>query len=317
MRKLKYIVIIALSVLFTNCKSNKETTDEEASKATTPVTVTSVQITSIGEAITLNAVSAFHQKNMVKATVGGYIEKVFVKIGDIVPAGKVLYTLKTKEADALGNMAVKDSTFHFKGMMVIKAPSSGIITELTKTSNDYVADGEQLCVISQQNSFVFELSVPFEQNKYVHVGQSCSLLLPDSTFVVGTINSKLATVDAVAQTQVYVIKPNANRYLPENLVATVEITKNGKQHAQVVDKNCVLTNETVDSFWVMKLINDSTAVKVPIVKGISTDTRVEILLPKFGKEDRLLNSGNYGLPDTAYVKITPNPPAGGAFKTNQ
>jgi len=304
MRKHKYIVFIVLLAFFTNCKNSKETVNEEVSRATTPVTVTSIQVAPIGEAITLNAVSVFHQKNSVKATTGGYIEKVFVKIGDIVPAGKILYSLKTKEADALGSIAGKDSTFHFKGLMVVKAPSAGIITELNKSANDYVADGEQLCVISQQNSFVFELSVPFEQNKYVHVGQNCSLLLPDSTFVTGTINSKLATVDAVAQTQVYVIKPNNDRYLPENLVATVEIIKNGKQHAQVVDKNCVLTNETVDSFWVMKLINDSTAVKVPIVKGISTDTRVEILSPKFGKDDRLLNSGNYGLPDTAFVKIT-------------
>jgi hypothetical protein len=69
----------------------------------------------------------------------------------------------------------------------------------------------------------------------------------------------------------------------------------------------VLTNETVDNFWVMKLINDSTAVKVPIVKGISTDTHVEILSPKFAKDDKLVNSGNYGLPDTTYVKITQNP----------
>jgi hypothetical protein len=57
----------------------------------------------------------------------------------------------------------------------------------------------------------------------------------------------------------------------------------------------------------MKLINDSTAVKVPIVRGISTNLRVEILSPKFSKKDRLVNSGNYGLPDTAYVKITSNP----------
>jgi len=306
MKHLKYLVFIGLSIFFTNCKS-KETTGETESKATTPVTVTSVQITSIGEEITLNAVSAFNQKNSVKATAGGYVEKVFVKIGDVVQAGKVLYTLKTKEADALGNLAMKDSTFHFKGVMVIKAPSSGIITELTKTGNDYVADGEQLCMIAQQNSFVFELSVPFEQNKFVHVGANCNLLLPDSTLVSGTITSKLATVDAVSQTQNYVIKPNSKRYLPENLVATVQITTNGKQHAQVVDKNCVLTNETVDRFWVMKLINDSTAVKVPVIKGISTDTRVEIISPKFSKNDRLVNAGNYGLPDTAYVKITPNP----------
>jgi len=265
MKQLKYITILLLSVLLVNCKS-KESSEETASKATTPVTVTSVQISSIGEEITLNAVSAFHQKNIVKATANGYIEKIFVKIGDVVTAGKVLYTLKTKEAEALGNLAGKDSTFHFKGEMIIKAPSSGIITELTKSTNDYVADGEQLCVIVQQNSFVFELSVPFEQNKYVHIGQNCTLLLPDSAIVTGTIISKLASVDAVSQTQNYVIKLNTNRFLPENLVATVEITKNGKQHTQVVDKNCVLTNETVDRFWVMKLINDSTAVKVPIVK---------------------------------------------------
>ncbi|MEI8084787.1 MAG: HlyD family efflux transporter periplasmic adaptor subunit [Paludibacter sp.] len=312
MKQLNYINIILLLVLLTNCKG-KESSEETATKVTTPVTVTSVQITSIGEEITLNAVSAFHQKNIVKATANGYIEKVFVKIGDVVTAGKVLYTLKTKEADALGSIAGKDSTFRFKGEMVIKAPSSGIITELTKSTNDYVADGEQLCVIVQQNSFVFELSVPFEQNKYVHIGESCSLLLPDSSIVSGTITSKLASVDAVSQTQNYVIKPNTNRFLPENLVATVQITKNGKQHAQVLDKNCVLTNETVDSFWVMKMINDSTAVKVPVVKGISTDTRVEILSPKFSKDDRLVITGNYGLPDTAFVKVTPNPPAGGAL----
>jgi biotin carboxyl carrier protein len=303
MKQLKYITIIVLTVLLVNCKG-KESSEENSTKVTTPVTVTSVQITSIGEEITLNAVSSFHQKNIVKATASGYVEKVFVKIGDVVQAGKVLYTLKTKEADALGKLAVKDSTFHFNGEMIIKAPSSGIITELTKSANDYVADGEQLCVIVQQNSFVFELSVPYEQNKFVHIGQNCTLLLPDSSLVSGTITSKLASVDAVSQTQNYVIKPNTNKFLPENLVATVQITKNGKQHAQVLDKNCVLTNETVDSFWVMKLINDSTAVKVRVVKGISTDTRVEILSPKFSKDDRLVNTGNYGLPDTAYVKIS-------------
>jgi biotin carboxyl carrier protein len=302
MKHTKYLPLLLITALLCNCKS-KETTEEAASKATTPVTVTTVQNTAIGEEITLNAVSVFQQKNIVKATSGGYVEKVFVKIGDVVQAGKVLYILKTKEAEALRNLAQKDSTFHIKGEMIVRAPAAGVITELAKSMNDYVADGDELCIISQQNSFAFQLSVPFEQNKYVHVGGSCNLLLPDSTLVPGTIISKLATVDAVSQTQNYIIKPASKRYLPENLVATVQITINGKQHAQVVDKNCVLTDETVEKFWVMKLINDSTAVKVPVIKGISTDTRVEILSPKFGKDDRLVNAGNYGLPDTAYVKI--------------
>ena len=302
MKHTKHLSLLLIPILLTNCK-HKEASEETATKATTPITVTSVQLTSIGEEITLNAVSVFLQKNSVKATSSGYVEKIFVKIGDVVQAGRVLYILKTKEAEALGSIAQKDSTLHFKGEMIIKAPSSGIITELNKSANDYVADGEQLCAIAQQNSFVFELSVPFEQNKFVHVGQKCDLLLPDNTVVSGNIISKLASVDAVSQTENYVIKPSTNRYLPENLVATVQITINGKLHTQVVDKNCVLTDETVEKFWVMKLINDSTAVKIPIIKGISTDTKVEILSPTFSKEYRLVDTGNYGLPDTAYVKI--------------
>ena len=53
----------------------------------------------------------------------------------------------------------------------------------------------------------------------------------------------------------------------------------------------------------MKLINDSIAVKTPIKKGIVTDQRVEILEPGFTGADRILLKGNYGLPDTALVRI--------------
>ena len=53
----------------------------------------------------------------------------------------------------------------------------------------------------------------------------------------------------------------------------------------------------------MKLINDSTAIKVPVKIGIVTDAQVEISAPLFDKFDRLINTGNYGLPDTARINI--------------
>jgi hypothetical protein len=53
----------------------------------------------------------------------------------------------------------------------------------------------------------------------------------------------------------------------------------------------------------MKLINDSTAVKVPVKTGIVNDTEIEILSPVFSLSDRLINSGSYGLPDTSKVNI--------------
>ena len=59
----------------------------------------------------------------------------------------------------------------------------------------------------------------------------------------------------------------------------------------------------MENFWVMKLINDSTAVKIMLKPGIVTDTQFEIIAPQFNKTDRLINSGHYGLADTALVNI--------------
>jgi hypothetical protein len=59
----------------------------------------------------------------------------------------------------------------------------------------------------------------------------------------------------------------------------------------------------MDNFWVMKLINDSTAVKVLLKPGIVTDTQIEIISPLFSKDDRVIISGHYGLADTAMVNI--------------
>ena len=53
----------------------------------------------------------------------------------------------------------------------------------------------------------------------------------------------------------------------------------------------------------MKLINPTTAVKTAITKGIEAGGRVEILTPKFSENDKIVVTGNYGLADTAKVKI--------------
>jgi hypothetical protein len=53
----------------------------------------------------------------------------------------------------------------------------------------------------------------------------------------------------------------------------------------------------------MKLINDSTAIKISVSKGFENNDEVEITEPVFEISDRILLTGNYGLPDTARVTI--------------
>lgn len=74
--------------------------------------------------------------------------------------------------------------------------------------------------------------------------------------------------------------------------------------ATVLPKAAVLANETQTDFWVMKLLNDSTAIKIAVKKGIESADKVEILEPLFKSSDNILLTGNYGLADTAKVMVT-------------
>ena len=71
-------------------------------------------------------------------------------------------------------------------------------------------------------------------------------------------------------------------------------------------KSAVLSDETQSQFWIMKMIDSVTAVKVMITKGMETNDKVEILSPRLLKTDKILLTGNYGLPDTAKVEVKNN-----------
>jgi len=300
---LRTLLAIALLLNLIGCNNSSPTKTEETPKVSTPVIVIAIENSEIKEMISFNAVSMYQRKNIVKSTINGYIEESYVNLGDRVQIGLPLYSIKTKEGDALSKFAVRDSSYSFSGKLKIFAPTTGIVVEATKHANDYVADGEQLCLIAEQSSFVFQLNVPFEQNKYANTGTDCTIQLPDSTILKGTISGKLSIVDPVSQTQSYIVKPLSSLNLPENLSAIVKVNKTSKQNAQVVDKLCVLSDETMENFWVMKLINDTTAVKIAVKTGISADNKIEIISPTFLQNDRIINTGNYGMQDTAFVNI--------------
>lgn len=299
------LIPLAAIFLFTaaSCKNAAVNEDEAQTAVKTPVTVTSVTRSGISEYIQLSAVSGYLEKNQVKATANGYIENAQVRVGDYVEVGKPLYYIRTKEAGILSKFHGIDTSSCIKGLIVIKAPESGILTEVLKYANDYVNDGDVLATIARKNSFVFLLNVPYELKKYAAVGTGCTVLLPDSTRLNGNIISRLSTVDPVSQTQSYEVRVSPGLALPENLVAQVQLVKNTRSNAQVADKSCILSDETMENFWVMKLINDSTAVKVPVKKGIASDGQVEILSPLFNPKDLILKTGQYGLPDTAIVVV--------------
>ncbi|HEY4936915.1 MAG TPA: HlyD family efflux transporter periplasmic adaptor subunit [Puia sp.] len=295
---------IFILLVFASCTNKTPVTEESKEPIQTPVTVTGIKQEPMEEFIELNATSAFLLKNYLRANASGYLQSAHVIPGQFVKAGQTLFTIKTKEAESIGNAVNKlDTSFKFSGTNAIKAGAGGFISQLNHQTGDYVQDGDQLAVISDESSFVFIMELPYELRPYVKVGNRLELRLPDGEKLPGLVVSFMPTVETASQTQNIVIRVNPGHTIPENLVAKVTIPKTIRDHSISLPRASVLSDETQSEFWVMKMIDSITAVKVPVKKGIETKDRIEILSPVFSEQDKILLTGNYGLADTAKVRI--------------
>jgi multidrug efflux pump subunit AcrA (membrane-fusion protein) len=154
-----------------------------------------------------------------------------------------------------------------------------------------VQDGEQLAEITDTKSFVFLLDLPYELKPYLHNNTTVQLRLPDSTTLSGNIGAVMPTMDSASQTLRYIIHVNTNKITPENLIAKVSLIKTAKQNAVSLPKAAVLSDEVQSQFWIMKMINDTVAVKIPVQKGMETKENVEIVSPPLAATDKILLTG--------------------------
>ncbi len=299
----RLFLYIFLTIVLSSSCGHRAGTSEEIPEVKTPVTVVPVAIKPVTSAVTLPAVATFMNKNIIRATTTGTIEKIFINPGDFVNAGQLLFTIITREAMALNKNSLADSSLGFKGLINIICQKSGVISSISYQKGDFVQEGDEMAVVSEQSSLVFIFDVPFELDKYIAKNKNCRIILPDNRQINGTITGKLPEMDMQSQTLRYVVKPQSPANLPGNLIADISLIKSTSENALVLPKKAVLGNETQTEFWVMKLLNDSTAVKVDVTKGFENNDEVEITEPTFLPSDRVILTGNYGLPDTAKITI--------------
>lgn len=305
MIRLNYIWICTLVILVSCHDKPAPEAEETSTVTTTPVTTAAVAFTSLTDSIELNATSTFLQSSYARSIATGYIRTVTTKPGEFVGVGKVLFTIETKESTVIGNSISKlDSSFKFTGVTTVRSSLAGYVTQLNHQIGDYVQDGEQLAVISDRSSFVFLLNLPYELRPYVLNKKTVDLTLPDGLRLKGNISEVMPIVDSATQTQPVVIKVASNTPIPQNVIAKVIIIKSLRPHAQTLPKSAILSDESQSDFWVMKLVDSATAVKVPIKKGLEQNNTIEILDPVFSAKDQILITGNYGLSDTAKVIVT-------------
>lgn len=303
---------VLLSLLLTGCGSSSSSTTDtaahtagsDAPRPKTPVEVTTVRVDSFWVDKTFRGMTYYLTSGDIKSPIAGYVTKVYVKIGDQLRKGSPMFGLETKEAYALGGKNyLNDPTLKNIGQVTIRAHEVGLVTLVQTEENEYVQDGTVLASYSAPDMFVFLIEVPAEQDSTVHVGSICRIRLPNGRSVSGRIARTLAIADSLSQTERYIVKPDRPMVLPARLQLNITFTSQRHTNAQSLPKAAVLANELQTDFWVMKLINDTTAVRIPVRTGLQRDDRLEILSPRFAPTDRIISQGGYGLTDTASVTI--------------
>jgi multidrug efflux pump subunit AcrA (membrane-fusion protein) len=299
-----FLLGFLFSGFFFSCRSDEPAKEEETIVATTPVTVTTIDQSPISDSLELTANSSYLQNSYIKSTATGFVKSVSIKPGDYVEGGRALFTIETKESSVIGNTISRlDSSFKFSGLISVKSQGHGYITQLNHQAGDYVQDGEQLAVISDRNSFVFLLNMPYEYRNTVLKNRTVLLTLPDGTRLTGQIGTVFPNVDSLTQAQTVVIRVHPATPIPQNLIARVHILRELRTRTQTLPRSAILADEAQTEFWVMKLIDSNTAVKIPVKKGLELPDKIEITDPIFKPSDQVLTSGNFGLPDTAKVVV--------------
>lgn len=302
---IKPFLFLAWLLLISACGSEQPgVATEEAPPPKTLVDTTAVTIQDIRQEERFPATTFYPESNKLSAPIAGYLLRSPQQVGEKVGRGQVLFTLETREHRAINSdTELKKSDLAKMGVVSVHAPASGVILTLDQRQGEYVAEGATLCTIALSDKIGFRLSVPYEFNNYVKIGTNCSIELPDKTRIPGRITENLNTAAITSQTQTFLVKPLKPVALPEGLNVSIIVQTEGSAKATVLPKSAILSNETMDEFWVMKLYDDSTAEKVPVTLGLTTGETVQVKTPSFSKDDRILMEGNYGLGDTALVKI--------------
>ena len=305
-KAIRYIVSVSffllMPLLLISCGS-KSKDDSNDVNSGTPVTITHPILMNMDNYLDLNGNTVFLSKEIIRSTFDGFIVKVFKNIGDAVKPGDKLFLIRTKESAASDTLNFRLGNQLFQGAVYVSANSNGILSELNYHTGDYVTTGEQIAVVSNPSSLRIKLNVPYEDVLKVKIGNQCQVNLPDGINIPGTIENNVPAVDPVTQTQIYYVKLLKYRSVPENLNVIVKIPFEHFNNTTVLPKSALNTDVTESDFWIMKLINDTTAVRVDVKKGIENDSVAQILSPKLDTSDKVVLTGAYGLPDTANVEI--------------
>ena len=299
MKKNQIIIFALLLALSFSCTGPKPP-DTATERPRVQVKTVHVSQDVLPDELELIGKTMYLNTNPLVAPISGYVISVHVAPGEAVTKDSVLFVMQSQEAYALQNGTPVAQSY---GIVTVVAPANGVINQLNVFKKSvYIDKGSPLCEIVELGSLFVETEVPYEYLKYIQKGKACRILLPDSSLLKARFTRILPHMDEQSQTQKVWAKLREGSSIPEHMIVKVLVEKQIDTSTQIVPVSCVMTDALMTKYWVMKLMNDTMAVQIPVRIGRQTHGQVEIVSPIFNARDRIISEGAYGLSDTVMVE---------------
>lgn len=292
-------ICISLALCLAGCGVKGQSEDKAVEeRPKTAVTLTNGVYGHIKRTTSFPAIVVYRNKSVITAPVSGFILRQSVTVGTRVKAGQLLCIIESKERHAVGGDGED-------GLLHINAACDGIVLDVRQQTGDYVAEGTAICAVAELSSLVFEINVPYEQQGEVRGSDKCTLELPDGTRLTATVQSPLAEMNTVSQSERFIATAKAP-FLPEGLRLKALFSSGAETGGKnmLIPASAVQSDETLTQHWVMVLSVDSVAVKVPVKVIGRNSTEIEIKSDALSPQDRIILTGGYGLEDGAKVVVT-------------
>jgi hypothetical protein len=295
------ILTVALILFITGCKvQNRD--DEAVIKPRSDVMVTRPVIKDAEFIEEFQGITRYIQTIEIRAHVTGIISKVNVSLAEKISVKQPLFEIKSRETSLLESTHLS-SEFIKSAASIVFSYSSGIVSQINVQPGDFVQEGDLLASCVDRHSLRVVVSVPLEMDISKIENQHCSILFPDGKLLSGIVGASLPSANETNQTNALLVTPGKNFPVSENIHVKV-IVKTGKVKEGVfLPSGAVYGNEEQSRFWIIKIRNDSIAVRVPVKKGIKVDSLVQVTGTGINISDRFVYKGGYALSDSALVNI--------------
>lgn len=291
----------ALLLFITGCKVQNRN-NEAVIKPRSNVMVTCPVIKDAEFIEEFQGITRYIQTIEIRAHVTGIVSEVNVLLADKISAKQPLFEIKSRETSLLESTHL-NSEFIKSAADTVFAYSSGIVNQINVQPGDFVQEGDLLGSFVDHYSLRIVVSVPLEIDISKIENQPCSILFPDGKMLPGIIGASLPSANEANQTNAFLVKPGKNFPVPENIHVKVMVKTGKVKEGVFLPSGAVYGNEEQSRFWVIKIRNDSIAVRVPVKKGIWVDSLVQVIGTGINISDRFVYKGGYALSDSALVNI--------------